>query len=1091
MAQLKANNADLSNLSPQNSRAGRGSARVSARSGPSTRSRSFQRDVSGSGAMSKAIGEGLQSFKRATENIIQQEAMDRTVQIRKDDAMLKRQAERLALSDPKALREALLTGDSTKLGIEEVEGGILNRSAFVETAKLMMGEVAGKDIAASPEYLEVLATSTNPRADSQAYLKEQMKGMDPLTKAAATRKFADVTEQGIIARRFQIVEQEVKDQLNIENHLWDISLDRSPQAWDERLGRMLTIANIMGPDFAKDVIVDAEKRLIDKAAAGDPQSQYLIDMHQMDVHSGLSITERHKEYVKDAAVAAAKAIPAVNNPQQKILHQKAKLAIQERRFKDADTLMDAAERDHGTLSNEYIQIRQALETARGAAFDIEGMLVAYGPNGDPAAYSEGDRKKTDMHFLGSYEQMKAQMGDDTAAWYAGYIGNRDMHEDARNQLGEWLNGKPEQAQKAMDILSGLGDRGEEVIANEYKNLFSFVSLLGIEKGQETFQDYTAEGRDFTQAEAITKGRKWNKATLADNLKTVVNAGNEMWGGSAGDDTILPLPDDLDFEETSIEAQNMAEEILAELSFALPGAPDEAILKRATEIYSKRIGKELRDGDMWIVPSRAGHAGSAGEANTRTRNITGKYLNEQADYMRSEAWLELQGRGTTPGSAMAGVGLDAVENQRMREAIIAGTDPSLGRALIFNDTIENDAATDAGHGVLPHFILPNGLEGPLDFISGQWEWMSPAQAGSELYMGWAEPDGEQGKPPQGYPSDYVQRQVPNTREGLLVGPRGNWHTNKWGRTEFRIIGENPTLTAQKRVDSIDVQETFSGQQGQDPRSRGLGAASYLKGGRKAMKDYYSTKGMDNKATSSFFGINPANAGEIDEWQALAREASQKRGEHILSGRRTPEARAYREKYNDFLTIAEGPSTLFAYDDQVGALRLVPGAKLKFAGSKKTIARGFNLEAGEWDRLAEEIGLTKDQAAEVLNSERDITRPQADHLDDIIADETAKAVYKRYDLPGPPRPDHFYIARMSLWHHGVRETPSMDGAYLVGDWDKVAHEIMFRSEKNIHHHLIHGVRHRRVKETRMMLGDKVLEMSPGPKRDTLMGSDVHTH
>ncbi len=63
------------------------------------------------------------------------------------------------------------------------------------------------------------------------------------------------------------------------------------------------------------------------------------------------------------------------------------------------------------------------------------------------------------------------------------------------------------------------------------------------------------------------------------------------------------------------------------------------------------------------------------------------------------------------------------------------------------------------------------------------------------------------------------------------------------------------------------------------------------------------------------------------------------------------------------------------------------------------------------------------------------------------DTAAEVRKMYRPENgfPPLPPEFYIARMSLYHHGVRKTPKMDEAIKRGDWDAVAKEIIDHSMK----------------------------------------------
>ncbi|NIV35773.1 MAG: hypothetical protein GWN58_41880, partial [Anaerolineae bacterium] len=290
----------------------------------------------------------------------------------------------------------------------------------------------------------------------------------------------------------------------------------------------------------------------------------------------------------------------------------------------------------------------------------------------------------------------------------------------------------------------------------------------------------------------------------------------------------------------------------------------------------------------------------------------------------------------------------------------------------------------------------------------------------------------------------------------------------GMAMLRYIGPDLDTQLNERVDERRMRR-FSGQGSAPAGKRG----THVRGlGEQAataeMKSNMPVASLDFAAKTEFMAKPARGAEEATAQYVAAKEQTEWRAQYMLD-LSSPQGREFSAKYNDFLDIAEGEDAAVVYDDATGR-SLSPGEKPK---GKRTIARGYNMDRGDWAEMSKRIGLTPHEAQKVFNGERALTEGQKLRLNTILMEDTAKKVHAMYrpEKGFPPLPRAFYIARMSLYHHGVRNTPAMDKAIKAGDWDAVAMEIIDRSMKGFKGTVWEkGVQKRRLKEAVLATGGR---------------------
>jgi hypothetical protein len=398
-------------------------------------------------------------------------------------------------------------------------------------------------------------------------------------------------------------------------------------------------------------------------------------------------------------------------------------------------------------------------------------------------------------------------------------------------------------------------------------------------------------------------------------------------------------------------------------------------------------------------------------------------------------------------------------------------------------MQSDEKTGRNMGVVPQFLLEDGSIGPETYEIGRTIWVPTAERGSPK---WAMmPEATEARQLADAPEDSAGMTpiVFLPAHGAPVGDRLIWENEGGQRMgTLRYIGEDKI--GKTRAD-LDSDRAVSGEAGTTvPNQSYNEALKEADEARKLLLD--PPDNVDEQSAVQLSASHPASVDEAFGLISQAQAATRVNGDFLLDPK-SPMGVKFFQGYQDFMGDLEGLS-LHVYDDDNGN-ELSAGKGVKGA---RTIARGFNMDARDWPKVAKQIGLEERRVVSVKAGSSGLTNAEAQALDTLVAQETARDIYAKYEDVAWKFEQHTWIGLMSLWHHGVGdqkgETPKMDAALRAEptDWYGVAKEVFLHSKKNfVGGHMEDAIDARRRKETMKILGAAVWQ---DPRIVKMLGFDA---
>jgi hypothetical protein len=1042
--------------------------------------------------MSAAIAKGLEGLKPAGQDLIDQHHQQRMHDIKLENIELARQASHAAVNKPAVLRAAMEAdtpeerADAMKaLGLQQVEGGLFNRRAFMDTANVAIGDQSGRDAFNSPEYKKLMSETTDPRAATAEFLREQQKGMQGLQAASMSARFEELAEPAIQARRTQLVREGVQDQVALQNHVWDMSEDRSWTGWQARLGALRATSSQLGPQAAADAETYAEKRLLDQAAEGKQWALNIANRKHMNDHDGLSMIQRRQDYWDTTAQSNAQAkLTGVETAAQTEAHQNIKLALALGDLPAAAAGLSEVARVHDTKSNEFIKLLGAYQTALNKGQMKAAIFAQTGPHGDLNAYSQAEKKKVDLEFLQRAEEIAEENGwsGDINAGVWNYIADHEIEGSAKSYIAGELDSDDKQRRDRMiGFISAGGAQAKQKVPKSHQRLVELYGRPGMDadEAQEIFRETNAKPRGFEVSTALAERLDLRKQKDIDStVNRELNTTIEEWGKTQGLGNLGF--GDLEHSDMSGDVRPRYLQILKETAHDHARLSDEAIYQIARERLMEELVMGDRDGDLIIGIGTFAMFGSGPSGVQTSRAIDTADVNSYREWVASDNFMKQSGQTDKPvlTQAPGGPGFGT----------LSGQTPSISTSgsrweFTYAGTMFADEHYSDNKGMQTWFTLPDGTRGPLLFQGGRVEWLNPEQAKSAFFSGWqTPPPGPNVTRPDNVPENFVPRMVPT--EDQMAGDRMMW-ANIDGAMQLRYVGIDPTDAAVQNMDEqTGKQAVHSGQMGQD-RTKSLAKRQNMDGiaGNNMLVSLPDSE-LDTKARADIASMMPQTGSDTWSIFSKAQAATQERAEHVLNFGGSERGERFYNEYDRFIGAQEGKeSALRVYDDDNGN-PLFEGDPVS---GKRTIAKGYNIDRGDWKQVARvELGMTDKQAQDIWAGRTTLTSDQARVLNRSLAQNAAKKVFGIYKKKGfTGLPDNFYIARISLYHHTTDDMPSMDAAYMRGDWDEVANQIINHTKKGIKPHHLPGVIARRKREAAMMLANHLSEL--GPEWQYLRGID----
>ena len=1053
--------------------------------GPSVKTQTFARDVSGAGAGDFAatslfsnLAKGLSAFIPGAAQADKNEHIDRMHKIEKDNIELARLANTNALSRPVALRRALETGDLE--GFEDLPKDAFQRRAFLDTANQNLAVQSANQIATSPDWVSKLTDSNSPDATVADMIQEETKGMNPVAAEAFAAQFKTATARLVGQRKLMMTQESVTADLAVLSQNTRANPPTTLEEHDQVVGNARAISSRLGAQAEMDAQADFDLNLIHEAIIEkQPWAMRLIDERREGQNDNLSIRERYHEEVEQMKIDAINQVGGIQSPESREHLQDIKVALGNNNIGAAQQLLSDHQETYGDRENMFIALKDAFNRATAGAVGRAALLLAIDEN-DWDAISDKDKKKNDEELIKIWPGLMAERGF--------------SEEEAVIKLADMLEsytpsgaGKNAMAQKlkqldpfTLQVLSAMGASATNILPSAYKGLWESISRAD-NKGEalRKWQERQDDPPGYVQSNVL---EKLHGMTNGANKRALYVEAVELaigLSGVAGTDTFLGIdffglndPDvNIDGDEVSLRVVPEMEQILRNVMMDHPDESRADQLDIAAKRMAPRLSSEMIDGDLRVTVSKVGLRGVS--------NIDVEYVRQGNEWMQDE----FRGISTSVGASPRG--------PARSRGNLAGTPSALDGAepIEFADTMKVDELTSRGYGLSPEFNGPLGRNS-MAYEIGSIETMSAEQAASPLFAMWRIPaKAGPGVPdfrPANTPDGFVLRVAPDT--DISFGDRLAWVAVD-GEAHLRYVGPDLEADAVVRLNDRNEPMIFSGQQSSnevDARSRG---PRFTARGAKEVQDQLSGQHIDSKARSRMNMRRPTDASEVLANVEQAETDTLTRGEFMLDMTGSERGMRFAAKYEKVLAVNEGANTNYPYDDQVGSSRIPAGAGVR---GKRTIGLGYNMDRGDWPEMSSRLGLSTDQAKKVRAGKLDLTDPQKTRLNSILAQKASTDVYNKYKdfefkfASGNPvqMREHFFIGRMSLFHHGIEDSPLMDAAMNRGDWNAVAEEIVNNSASNFKGGPQEAaIRIRRLREARIMLGPFVMEVDHDLQREIL--------
>lgn len=485
----------------------------------------------------------------------------------------------------------------------------------------------------------------------------------------------------------------------------------------------------------------------------------------------------------------------------------------------------------------------------------------------------------------------------------------------------------------------------------------------------------------------------------------------------------------------------------------PSLPQAEIEEIAANRLAREIGIEIIDGEERAVHLPMALRGSTRNSMYKVRAFDSQYIRDANSWMATD--FEALSR---PPQDPTDIVDDPTGARFATGTLVRETDPTMA----YTGTLRSDELTTRGYGLAPEFETPNGAT-EFTFESGTVEYLSPDRASSQMFANWERVEGTTA--PSGTPEDWVAVMVPQADQS--VGDRMAWAAVD-GHTHLRYVGEDIRTQTEQRLNADRTPMAFSGQQSEETNPVRRQAHDVRTSNE--LKDSLITPDMDAKAKTRVSLTTTEGPSQVFGLISSAYADTNERAEYLLDMTGSERGQQFANQYNKFLAINEGADTNRVYDDANGSTPIKPGQEVK---GNRTIALGYNMDRGDWDEMSKRIGLSPEQAADVRSGKAAISDEQKMLLNRILAQETSRKVYARYK-DFEKLAESFWTSRMSMWHHGVRETPRMDEAIRGERWNDVATEIIDNSMAGFQGtKWQEGVQLRRLREAALMLGDRAAE------------------
>jgi hypothetical protein len=1044
---------------------------------PTVKSRDFARDTSGAGAMQAAIAEGLQSFKQPLQNLINQDHQAELHRIEQENLEYARTAKLLTQKRPDDVKAAQRSGDWSAFG-DTVTADMLSRKAFVENAHAGVGAVSGRDAALDPGIISGIAGSTDPDRYRRDVLDSQIEGMDPLEAEAFTLQFMKDTEPQVTQRReMQLIETHeaavAVQQKKLEMDLVDGVV--TFEEWEAHLGGMARAGSLLGAKGQTDAVRAAEFALLDQAAEQKPWATRLASHREDGKNDGLSLIDRHKDYWTTAQARVRDSFGQAEFLEEKQLAGAADLALIEGEVALAHAQTELMGDKFGRDSTLYRDMRRKIVKAQ--AIDMSRAMIVRGIANREWYGNNSDHKNEDAFINENFSQLMVEEGadeEDIPGLYREWVGQLEGSTDFFTTNSRALMGPDKQARD--DVLQKMKWMDKDAHRMFPKSMKGLAMRLGVADPSEydkILEDHlTAERGDMQPDNAMNKSfglttTAKKREFLMPFVEEAVNASGVTDGADTtfGARTPGDALDPDDPEEISLEFWNQAEIVGNRIAYDNPNLSAEQLSPIIIQEIQEHVGMD----SQWIDGALRGkivwrdsrlHVGVEGKREM-TRNPDATYHQEHRDWSDMGGYDTLAGLQTevpTLAEAMGGAQIRTEDRGEPMEL----------RGLV------SDEKTNRNLGTVPLFEAEDGSIQPETYVMGSTIWVHPKTRDSAKWG--MLPEATEAFQLQTKDEDVPDNWVPLIflpGHGAAVGDRHIWENENGSQYgTLRHIGEDKRA---KTAALLDADRAVSGEAGITPPHAELNNSAFsMEYSQGVVRQPRPTLGEEQQ--QRLYGSNPANP--HDAWALIEDAETQTRAAgEFMTDFRSPGGQEFHANYHKFLKINEGPSALHAYDDDSGK-QVIPGRAVV---GKRTIGAGYNMDDRDWMSMADTIGITPERAKRIFNGEDELTTPEADEMDKIVAQETARLVYEKYSDIAHKLDQNAWIGLMSLWHHGVgaNGTPLMDAALRENptNWAEVAFQIRKKSMKNFKGTKMEtAIQHRRNREAAMVLGSRIRSGNP---------------
>jgi hypothetical protein len=956
------------------------------------------------------------------------------------------EAANTVLSRPKAFRQALETGDWS--AFPDVTPDMRSRSAFIDTGRKLLGQNEAREMAQSDAFLTALNESSDPDETRREYLKAQLDGADPLFSASLQAEFYSQTDRTVAARKtviqFEAAEL-VRDRamVSLANNLESIN---GPEDLTPYIGAVRRSMVTLGPKAMLEAENSAYKDLLRRAYVdGDQRALRLVKMRDPDLHDGLSVEDRFPDETEQFAREGVSSFGATETREQaEAIGSIRNMAAEGNLVGAMGALRQFEDKYSGSYNREIVGLKGQLISALGAQVDLTDAVnqALSGQN----TMDISDSRKVDAQIfrrLFSAAQDRGMSPVQTTAAVSSWLRNTEPSTDLKGVLGSTLKGSDPNARAQMlQIYRGIPQAqraGKFLDADQ--NLANYL-LDAVETGQDpeaAYQTTLEHGLpDVSRAQVLSRNFGWTPKEEAGNLAKATTAAVEHGGKNGLYNTPFfgVSEDDID-----PRLQQFSNNAYRDLARQFPSLPQDRIESMHRKKVAARAAMIMVNGEYkWTLTDDV----LISATGLRWKAPDEDYLEDGRAFLE-DSFDPPTAAGTRTRGSFVGRGTG---NPDMRVVDL----------LIDEDSYQN-------YGLLPQFETQSGTVAPFGAGVGDVIWVTPQERASDLYKDFPEFGENTPDAPPGLEGRVPLRVVGGDR---LVGERMMWRYNPETDTVMlRYIGpdlSNPTEAA--RLDAAHVTGTGSLGPTQADRQASRGRRARLFGQEQQNLS-------DPEATPSARDIvKNAPTHSPEETMSNLNEATRQdrtSGTFLLDYGSPEGQRFYRETYNPFLAEQEGIRH-FAYDDVTGR-RVLPGQPVK---GDRTTAIGFNLDKFPNARaVLAQAGLTAKQVKDLYEGKYQLTQQQVDDISAVVSTKTARAVWDRYKDVAAELAPRQWAALMSLYHHGVTNTPKMTEALKSHDWKAVAQEVLFRSEGGIRPEHLSAVRGRRVREAMWLLGGRASE------------------